>query len=118
MTKDHGPSIKNDKQYEGLRKQGMSKSRAAAISTKAERGGKSGVIEPSAARAAAPGVAAITRRRSLPAARAARRPHRPEAGGRQAASSRRISSERPPARTGGLSASGTELRKPSSHGRR
>jgi hypothetical protein len=31
MAKDHGPSIKNDKQYEGLRKKGMSKSRAAAI---------------------------------------------------------------------------------------
>ena len=32
MAKDHGPSVKNDKQYEGLRKKGMSKSRAAAIS--------------------------------------------------------------------------------------
>ena len=32
MAKDHGPSVKNDKQYEGLRKQGMSKGRAAAIS--------------------------------------------------------------------------------------
>ena len=31
MAKDHGPSIKNDKQYEGLREKGMSKSRAAAI---------------------------------------------------------------------------------------
>ena len=31
MAKDHGPSIKDDKQYQGLRKQGMSKSRAAAI---------------------------------------------------------------------------------------
>src|SRR5918995_1848214 len=28
MAKDHGPSIKDDKQYEGLRKKGMSKSRA------------------------------------------------------------------------------------------
>jgi hypothetical protein len=28
MAKDHGPSIKNDKQYEGLRKKGMSKERA------------------------------------------------------------------------------------------
>ena len=27
----HGKSIKDDKQYEGLRKKGMSKSRAAAI---------------------------------------------------------------------------------------
>jgi hypothetical protein len=32
MAKDHGPSIKKDKQYEGLRKKGMSKQRAAAIS--------------------------------------------------------------------------------------
>ena len=32
MTKDHGNSIKNDKQYEGLRKKGISKARAARIS--------------------------------------------------------------------------------------
>lgn len=25
VAKDHGPSVKNDKQYEGLRKKGMSK---------------------------------------------------------------------------------------------
>jgi hypothetical protein len=31
MAKDHGPSVKSDKQYEGLRKKGMSKSRAAYI---------------------------------------------------------------------------------------
>ena len=44
MTKDHGSSVKNDKQYEGLRKKGMSKSRAAAISNSpgaSSRGGKS-----------------------------------------------------------------------------
>jgi hypothetical protein len=43
MAKDHGPTIKNDKQYEGLRKKGMSKSRAAAISNSegsSRRGGK------------------------------------------------------------------------------
>lgn len=43
MAKDHGPSVKNDKQYEGLRKKGMSKSRAAAISNSpgsSSRGGK------------------------------------------------------------------------------
>jgi hypothetical protein len=28
MAKDHGSSVKNDKQYEGLRKKGMSKQRA------------------------------------------------------------------------------------------
>jgi hypothetical protein len=45
MAKDHGPSIKNDKQYEGLREKGMSKSRAAAIANSegsSSRGGKSG----------------------------------------------------------------------------
>jgi hypothetical protein len=31
MAKDHGSSVKDDKQYEGLRKKGMSKSRAARI---------------------------------------------------------------------------------------
>ena len=33
MAKDHGPSVKDDKQYEGLRKKGMSKQRAASIAT-------------------------------------------------------------------------------------
>jgi hypothetical protein len=44
MAKDHGPSVKNDKQYEGLRKKGMSKERAARIANSAgssKRGGKS-----------------------------------------------------------------------------
>jgi hypothetical protein len=44
VAKDHGSSVKNDKQYEGLRKKGMSKSRAAAISNSegsSSRGGKS-----------------------------------------------------------------------------
>jgi len=43
MTKDHGPSIKNDKQYEGLRRKGMSKQRAAKISNSkdaSKRGGQ------------------------------------------------------------------------------
>ena len=43
MAKDHGPSVKNDKQYDGLRKKAMSKSRAAAISNSEgalSRGGK------------------------------------------------------------------------------
>ena len=43
MAKDHGSSIKDDKQYEGLRKKGMSKSRAAAIANTpdaSEKGGK------------------------------------------------------------------------------
>lgn len=48
MAKDHGSSVKDDKQYEGLRKKGMSKSRAAAIantpgaSKKGGRGGSQG----------------------------------------------------------------------------
>ena len=31
MVKDHGPSIKDDKRYEALRDQGMSKQKAARI---------------------------------------------------------------------------------------
>jgi hypothetical protein len=44
MAKNHGPSIKNDKQYEGLRERGMSKERAAKIANSpgsSKRGGKS-----------------------------------------------------------------------------
>jgi hypothetical protein len=44
MAKDHGSSVKNDKQYEGLREKGMSKERAARIansSGSSKRGGKS-----------------------------------------------------------------------------
>jgi hypothetical protein len=43
MAKDHGPSIKNDKQYEGLRKKGISKERAAKIANTpnaSKKGGK------------------------------------------------------------------------------
>jgi len=43
MAKDHGSSVKDDKQYEGLRKKGMSKERAAKIantSDASEKGGK------------------------------------------------------------------------------
>jgi hypothetical protein len=42
MAKDHGSSVKNDKQYEGLRKKGMSKSRAAAISNSPGSSSKNG----------------------------------------------------------------------------
>jgi hypothetical protein len=50
VAKDHGPSVKNDKQYEGLRKKGMSKERAAKISNAntgsgnaaSKKGGKKG----------------------------------------------------------------------------
>jgi hypothetical protein len=42
MAKDHGPSVKDDKQYEGLRKKGMSKSRAAAIANAPDASSKGG----------------------------------------------------------------------------
>ncbi len=42
MAKDHGPSIKNDKQYEGLRKKGMSKSQAAKIANTPDASKKGG----------------------------------------------------------------------------
>jgi hypothetical protein len=44
MAKDHGPSVKNDSQYEGLRENGMSKERAAKIANSpgsSKRGGES-----------------------------------------------------------------------------
>jgi hypothetical protein len=41
-TKDHGPSIKDDKQYEGLRKRGMSKERAARIANDPDSSSKGG----------------------------------------------------------------------------
>jgi hypothetical protein len=43
MAKDHGSSVKNDEQYEGLRKKGMSKERAAKIANTpnaSKKGGK------------------------------------------------------------------------------
>jgi activator of HSP90 ATPase len=54
VAKDHGPSVKNDAQYEKLRKSGASKEKAARIanasanegkSKVARRGGKSGSYE-------------------------------------------------------------------------
>jgi hypothetical protein len=42
VAKDHGPSIKDDKQYEGLRKKGMSKQRAAAIANSPNASSKGG----------------------------------------------------------------------------
>ena len=44
MAKDHGPSVKDGKQYEGLRKRGMSKQRVARNANASEssqrKGGK------------------------------------------------------------------------------
>lgn len=50
MAKDHGPSIEDDDRYEALRKEGMSKEKAARIAnTPAEvagrRGGEAGPYE-------------------------------------------------------------------------
>jgi hypothetical protein len=42
MAKDHGSSIKDDKQYEGLRKKGMSKERAAKIANTPNASSKGG----------------------------------------------------------------------------
>ena len=42
MAKDHGSSVKDDKQYEGLRKKGMSKSRAARIANSPDSSSKGG----------------------------------------------------------------------------
>ena len=44
MAKDHGPSIKDDEQYEELRKQGASKEKAARIAntSRSEAGKKGG----------------------------------------------------------------------------
>ena len=42
MAKDHGSSVKDDKQYEGLRKKGMSKQRAAAIANDPNSSSKGG----------------------------------------------------------------------------
>jgi hypothetical protein len=42
MAKDHGSSVKNDEQYEGLRKKGMSKSRAARIANSPDASSKGG----------------------------------------------------------------------------
>ena len=50
MAKDHGPSVKDDEQYEELRKKGESKEKAARIantprSRAGKRGGRSGRYE-------------------------------------------------------------------------
>jgi hypothetical protein len=42
MAKNHGSSVKDDKQYEGLRKKGMSKQRAASIANSPNASKKGG----------------------------------------------------------------------------
>jgi hypothetical protein len=48
MAKDHGPSIKDDEQYEALRDEGMSKEKAARIANtpRDEAARKGGEAEP------------------------------------------------------------------------
>jgi hypothetical protein len=41
--KDHGPSIKDDEQYEALREEGMSKEKAARIANESARSSRSEV---------------------------------------------------------------------------
>jgi hypothetical protein len=67
VAKDHGPSVKNDKQYEGLRKKGMSKQRAASIANSSESSKK-------AAKRVARAAAGASRKSAQPVARAARSP--------------------------------------------
>ena len=45
MAKDHGPSIKNDEQYEKLLDEGMSKEKAARIANTPDSGKKGGKAE-------------------------------------------------------------------------
>ena len=50
MAKDHGPSVKDDRQYEALRDKGMSKEKAARIANSdtkstAKKGGRAGAYE-------------------------------------------------------------------------
>ncbi len=74
MAKDHGPSVKDDKQYEGLRKKGMSKARAAAIANSPgaeSRGGKSSGSSQSR-RSSGPGSGGNQSQKKRPAAKAAR----------------------------------------------
>ena len=50
MAKDHGPSVKDDRQYEALRRKGASKEKAARIAnadtkSSSRKGGKAGKYE-------------------------------------------------------------------------
>ena len=49
MAKDHGPSVKDDEQYEALRRQGESKEKAARIANAGDRSdtGRKGGQSPS-----------------------------------------------------------------------
>ncbi|WP_316014835.1 Rho termination factor N-terminal domain-containing protein [Roseobacter sp. HKCCA0434] len=46
MTKDHGPSIKDDEKYEALRDEGYSKGKAAAIANSGKDASEKGGSNP------------------------------------------------------------------------
>ncbi len=46
MARDHGPSIKDDDQYEALRDQGMSKEKAARIANSPDAASRGGAAPP------------------------------------------------------------------------
>lgn len=46
MAKDHGPSVKNDEQYEALREKGYSQEKAARIANSPDAGEKGGHASP------------------------------------------------------------------------
>ncbi len=72
MAEDHGPTIKNDKQYEALKDKGMSKQRAARIANDPGSSSKGGKASARASATPTPARAAPRRRRRRPVARAAR----------------------------------------------
>lgn len=78
MTKDHGPSIKDDKLYEDLRDEGMSKEKAARISN-----AKAAGDEPSKKGGEAKPYEEWTRKELYDRARELEIPHRSEMDKRQ-----------------------------------
>lgn len=73
MAKDHGPSVKDDKQYEGLRKKGMSKERAAKIANTPDASKKGGKRSASGTRRKATSQGGTKAQRLPRVARVARR---------------------------------------------
>lgn len=84
MTKDHGSSVKNDKQYEGLRRKGMSKGRAAAIANSPGSSSRGGKKSHSGGRSTTSSKAGeLGPRKPRPGARAAESPGSSKAGTQQ-----------------------------------
>jgi hypothetical protein len=69
VAKDHGPSVKNDKQYEGLRKKGMSKQRAARIANTPDASKKGGTKSSSGGRSTTSSKAGGTKAQKAAAGR-------------------------------------------------